>query len=602
MSPRALLHALVPGLALGAAIAAGGCARDADDAGAPTTVAPAASGGACGASYPTEHSGWRLGDALPDFAWAGIDGRGAPTTVRARDYHEPCAARPRLLVVRVSGGAWCGTCRWHAAHGAALVRRRAGDRARLLDVIVTDRDGAPATADDLPAWRALVDAPDGIAMAVDPSFALRAVAPESGLVTPLYVMVDARSMRIESYLSNPGAEELEDAVDATLARLDGASPPARREPALVDGIFTGAEWDMLRDVTVPGAPPPDPSNAVADSPAAARLGKALFFDEGLSPSGAVSCATCHDPKKQLSDGLPVARGAGVGSRRTPRIALAAHARWQLWDGRADSLWAQALGPLENPDEMGGSRLFVVRAIAERHGAAFREAFPASPLPDVSDLPAHGKPGDPAWEVLPAPRRDAITRAFVDAGKAIAAYERTFRVAPNRFDAYLTGDRDALDAGEKLGLTTFVRVGCMQCHWGPRLTDDAFHVTRLPGGRGVADLGRALGAATYAASDLSRSGPYSDAREAPRVVRPGVAGAFKTPPLRGVVGSGAAPYGHGGGATQLSTITELYGRGGLAPGDPRTTGDLPPWLMRFDEAAQWALPPFLATLSAEPIVP
>src|SRR6185437_10553934 len=224
------------------------------------------------------------------------------------------------------------------------------------------------------------------------------------------------------------------------------------------------------------------------------LGKALFSDPGLSPSNEVSCATCHDPRKHLTDGRPVAQGAGPGDRRTPAIALAAHARWQFWDGRADTLWAQALGPFESPKELASSRVFVARRIAARHAAAYARTFPGAPLPDVSAWPAEGKPGDPAYDALSARDKDAATRVFVAAGKAIAAYERTFRVQPTALDAYLGGDRGALAPLEKYGLSLFARMGCMACHWGPRLTDDAFHDTRAPTGRADhgADLGRMEG--------------------------------------------------------------------------------------------------------------
>lgn len=119
-------------------------------------------------------------------------------------------------------------------------------------------------------------------------------------------------------------------------------------------------------MTLPGAPPADRTNAVADEPAAAALGKALFEDAGLSPSGAVAR---HVPrsKTQLSDARPIAVGVAEGTaRRTPRIALAAFSRWQGWDGKADTLWAQALGPLESEVEM--AQLAGVRGPADRDGA------------------------------------------------------------------------------------------------------------------------------------------------------------------------------------------------------------------------------------------
>jgi len=253
-----------------------------------------------------------------------------------------------------------------------------------------------------------------------------------------------------------------------------------------------------------------------------------------------------------------------------------------------------------------------------HATALAAAFPALPLPSAADLdrlPIAGKPGDAAYDALSASDRDAVTRVFVAAGKAIAAYERTFRVQPNALDAYASGKLDALSTSEKQGLSLFARVGCMQCHWGPRLTDDAFHVTRVASGRadGSADPGRSEGVPELRASDFLGSGRWSDAPASGRSIRAGgeraLVGAFKTPSLRGiaVTGSasplaGAGPFGHGGTEPTLVSVTESYGMGGAASSDPRATGDLEPWSIRFDVTAQWAIPPFLATLTAEPMVP
>lgn len=57
--------------------------------------------------------------------------------------------------------------------------------------------------------------------------------------------------------------------------------------------------------------PPDPSNAVADNPAAAALGERIFFDARFSGNGAVSCASCHAPERHFTDGRPFGVGMGV---------------------------------------------------------------------------------------------------------------------------------------------------------------------------------------------------------------------------------------------------------------------------------------------------
>jgi hypothetical protein len=115
--------------------------------------------------------------------------------------------------------------------------------------------------------------------------------------------------------------------------------------------------------------PPDPSNRVADDPAAAALGEQLFADTRLSSNGEVSCASCHLPERQFQDDLALAKGVGVTTRRTMPIAGTAYSPWLFWDGRKDSQWSQALGPLESAVEHGGD------------GEA-----------EVDDLPAPREPG------------------------------------------------------------------------------------------------------------------------------------------------------------------------------------------------------------------
>ena len=86
-------------------------------------------------------------------------------------------------------------------------------------------------------------------------------------------------------------------------------------------------------------------------PAAAALGATLFFDQRLSRNGKVACATCHKIDRQFQDDLPHAAGLGTTNRRTMPLAGVAWSPWFFWDGRRDSLWSQALTPLENPSSM-----------------------------------------------------------------------------------------------------------------------------------------------------------------------------------------------------------------------------------------------------------
>src|SRR5262245_5439427 len=121
----------------------------------------------------------------------------------------------------------------------------------------------------------------------------------------------------------------------------GGTPPTARDARTI-----------LLELSPLPAPPADPTNAVYERPAAARLGQALFYDTRLSADGTVACATCHQPAKSWTDGKPLGVGLAQVSRHTMTLWNVAYNRWFFWDGRKDTLWSQALGPLEDAREHG----------------------------------------------------------------------------------------------------------------------------------------------------------------------------------------------------------------------------------------------------------
>lgn len=327
--------------------------------------------------------------------------------------------------------------------------------------------------------------------------------------------------------------------------------------------------------------PPDPSNRVADDAAAASLGHRLFFETRLSSTGRVSCASCHIPAQDFQDGTPLALGVGRTDRRTMPLASTAWLPWQFWDGRKDSQWAQALGPLESPVEHGGTRTQYARVIGTNHRAEYESVF--GPLPELRSLPASAGPvADPvaraAWERLPPTRQDAITRVYVNIGKAIAAYERTLRHGPSRFDAFVdsllaTGraPRGVLSPAERAGLRLFIgRAQCVNCHNGPLLTDGHFHNTGVAAAPGLPqDLGRARGARLVLDDEFNCRSRWSDAppgacSELDYIVAEGqeLTRAFRTPSLRNV--ARRPPYMHAGQLGDLETVVRHYDRAPRAP--------------------------------------
>jgi cytochrome c peroxidase len=114
--------------------------------------------------------------------------------------------------------------------------------------------------------------------------------------------------------------------------------------------WTDASKATLRSLWIESLPPleADPSNRVADNDDAVIMGNRLFFDTRMSASGGISCATCHQPDLEFTDGLSRGRGIGESKRNTRSIVGVAHSPWFYWDGRRDSLWSQALSPHGRP--------------------------------------------------------------------------------------------------------------------------------------------------------------------------------------------------------------------------------------------------------------
>jgi cytochrome c peroxidase len=185
-------------------------------------------------------------------------------------------------------------------------------------------------------------------------------------------------------------------------------------------------------MTADGSPP---------SPLRVALGARLFEEKLLSRDGELACASCHDLENGGADGRRVSRGFGgaEGTRNAPTVFNAAGQFRQFWDGRADTIEAQAKGPILNPIEMAMPNAEAVdQALATEPSylPAFEAAFPGEAHPIN------------------------LTNVAI----AIGAFERTL-VTPSRWDRFLEGDVEALTSSEKEGFRVFARVGCMACHAG-----------------------------------------------------------------------------------------------------------------------------------------
>jgi cytochrome c peroxidase len=269
-----------------------------------------------------------------------------------------------------------------------------------------------------------------------------------------------------------------------------------------DPTFTPAQRAALQTLRYDdGAPPADPSNRVADDPAAAEFGRRLFFapafsgpllegdNDGTSATlgmkgeaGRVSCAGCHLPASGFVDTRSpheqVSLGAQWTMRRTPTLLEVAFAPLFNWDGRRDAIWNQALGVMESNREFNSSRLFVAEQLFRLHRAEYEALFGAMPpLDDGARFPAltpettgcvevstmmgstfkcRGVPGDGAdFDGMQPADQAAVSAVAANATKAIAAYVRQLRCGAGRFDQWLDGDETALTRAEQRGAALFV---------------------------------------------------------------------------------------------------------------------------------------------------
>ncbi len=262
-------------------------------------------------------------------------------------------------------------------------------------------------------------------------------------------------------------------------------------------------------------------------------------------------------------------GQDIGRRNTPSLHGVAYNDWFFWDGRKDSLWSQALAPLENQARTALAKLIVSNPT---YFTTYTKIFgePENLNPDT--LPEEAHPDGTiaqikAWKSLSETQRKQINQIFANTGKAIAAYVATLKPLASRFDTYAQAIQDGnrndklLNPDELRGLRLFIgkKAGCINCHSGPLLTNQSFHNI---GSGGKGDAGRAVAINKVRFDPFNCLGGYSDATEEQceelrYMQRDGhqLWGSFKTPSLRNV--SNTPPYFHDGRYRTLAEVIDHY---------------------------------------------
>lgn len=287
-----------------------------------------------------------------------------------------------------------------------------------------------------------------------------------------------------------------------------AAPPARSEA----GTGSVSEFTLPQ---IQGLENPN-TFVPADNPLTAKkveLGRLLFFDKRMSKNDTIACASCHLPAKGFTDGMPVSTGIHKlkGGRSAPASINRVFSKAQFWDGRADTLEDQSIGPFVSPVEHGFANHDELVAKIKKI-AGYRRLF--------HEVFGH--------EV-----------GAGDVGKAIASFQRTILSGNSAVDKFdLGGDDKALSESAKRGLDLFRgKARCTRCHSGFNFTDEKFHNLGIGWDTNTVDLGRYM--VTNNADDI---------------------GAFKTPTLREIART--APYMHDGRFKTLEEVVKFYNQGGV----------------------------------------
>ena len=269
-----------------------------------------------------------------------------------------------------------------------------------------------------------------------------------------------------------------------------------------------------------------------------ELGRQLYFDTRLSKNSTISCASCHNPIEGYTAHTEF--GVGIDGQEGGRNSPVAYNRIlsgaQFWDGRVDSLEAQAVGPIANPTEMG----FTHEGVVER----------------LSQIQVYKRQFDAIFGEVTIDR----------VGQAIATFERAIVTDPSPWDYYEAllpfealdeeDIADDEDLAEKYAMLTagaeanpmsdsakrgrdifFTEKGNFTaCHVGANLADEKYHNLGVGMEKEEPDLGR-----------FAVTGDEQDM------------GAFKTATIRNVALT--APYMHDGSQQTLEEVVEWYNKGG-----------------------------------------
>jgi len=356
---------------------------------------------------------------------------------------------------------------------------------------------------------------------------------------------------------------------------------ANVKPLYLPAKFTAYRFQMSATFPIPALPRDNPliEERVA-------LGEKLFHETALSRDGTISCASCHDAKHAFSDPRKYSVGVRgqIGTRNAMPLFNLAWKNSFFWDGRAPSLRAQALMPIQDHTEMDESLTNVVTKLrsSRREEAltsqcaignlqsAINQSLLTSAATNETDYPALFNTAFGSPEITPE-----------KIGFAIESFVLTLTSFDSKFDRLLRGEARFTEdeqRGFELFMTEFdarreqFGADCFHCHGGPLFQSQTFANNGLD--TEFKDPGRAK--VTRKDSDK---------------------GKFATPSLRNAALT--APYMHDGRFQTLEEAVEHYSTGlkRSATLDPNLAKH-PDGGVRLKDNDKRALVAFLKTLTDE----
>ena len=174
-----------------------------------------------------------------------------------------------------------------------------------------------------------------------------------------------------------------------------------------------------------------------------NLGRELFYDPILSKNRDISCFSCHYIYGADNKQFSIGSDNKIGNMNSPSVFNLTYKIGYFWNGRAEELEDQILGPMFAPHEMAADKETILKRLnnSDKYLKLFKQAYKSVPSFD----------------------------AVID---AIYEFEETLLSVDSKFDKYLRKELK-LSNDEQKGFDLFVSYGCVSCHNGINIGGNSY---------------------------------------------------------------------------------------------------------------------------------